>query len=616
MPVLFHRKRSYNRVSAGLEKSLKDIYGRDGNLNLNKIERHRRSRLTAFLIRLVGLLFILALISWGGFLWWQTSPASSGQPLKTTIEAPTTITSGATSCFKVRYENIGRVPIAALSVSLNLPETFTLKEAEPEATEENYHWILSPLGTGSDGAIDLCGVFRSTTPGSEKIQAVFTYRPANFSSDFQDIAGATVTIEKSILALEVSGPTETVVGDQTTYTTKIKNTDTEKVENLRLRAVLPESFAITSAEPVVTETGSAYWDFPALEPGEEKTVTFIGSFTSSASGLLPMAMEAGFLDAKKTFIEQVENKTETKVMGGDLAFNLIINGSDKDQVVDLNNRLRFSLTYTNRGSETMEDISFALTIEAGGKTVPINFSTSDLAGGVKSGDIITWNKTGIPNLTLLAPNATGTIDPVLTVIDALDPNTTADSFTILVKATVSKVSDTATTRTISSTPLTIKLNSDAKLLTEARYFDRDGAPLGTGPLPPKAGETTTYRIFWAISNSLHDLKNLSTTMNLPASAAWTNNIQTDNGSLTFNETTRQVTWTINSFTKDTNSISAWFDVAVTPSDENIGSFVNLANPTAFEATDVFTNDLVHDSADALTTALPNDDLAEGKGVVE
>ncbi|MFA6131942.1 MAG: hypothetical protein WC702_02635 [Patescibacteria group bacterium] len=616
MSVLSRRKRPYNRVSKSLEKSLKDIYSHDGDLNMTKIDRHKRSRLTAFLIRLVGVLFLLALISWGGFLWWQSNPTSTSQPLRAEIETPQTITSGATSCFKVRYENAGRVPIAALSVSINLPETFTLKEAKPEATGENYQWTLSPLGVGSDGSVDLCGIFRSVTPGSEKIQAVFTYRAANFSSDFQDIAGTTVTIEKSILALEVTGATETVVGDQTIYTAKIKNNDTETTENLRLRAVLPESFTITSADPAVSEIGSAYWDFTTLQPGEEKTITFTGSFTSSASGILPITMEAGFLNAKKDFIEQAESKTETKVMGGDLAFNLIVNGSDKEQTVDLSSRLRLSLSYTNRGGETMEDVSFALTIESGGKTIPIDFQNSDLVGGSKTGNTITWNKTNTAGLALLSPSASGTVDPVLIAVSSLDPNTTADSITLLVKALVGKVNGTVTTRTISSTPLTIKFNSDAKLLTEARYFDRDGNSLGSGPLPPTVDEVTTYRIFWTIENKLHDLNNLSTTMNLPANVAWTNNVQADSGSITFNETTRQVTWTVSSLAKSAASTSTWFDLAITPSVSDIGSFINLTNPAAFEATDASTGDTVHDSTDTLTTALPFDELAEGKGVVE
>ncbi|MFH1252983.1 MAG: hypothetical protein V1664_01470 [Candidatus Uhrbacteria bacterium] len=599
-----------------LETSLRDIYGDESTLDMTRIERKKSSRLTAVLWRLIGGLFFLTLISWGGFIWWQANPTSSGQPLKINITAPKNLTSGAATCFQVNYENTERVPIAALSVSLNLPKTFTLKEAKPAATAGN-NWTLSPLGPGSDGLIEVCGTFKSLVPGSEKIQAVFTYRPANFSSDFQDIVSTDLTVDKSIFSLESTGPTEIVVGDPITYSVKIKNTDLEKTEGLRLRAVLPESFTTTLTEPTLAEIGGApFWDIVSLEPNAEQTFSLTGSFTSSASGLVPIIFELGFLSTDNSFIKQNETKIETNVIGGELNFGLIINGSDKNQTADPGERLRLSLTYTNRGQQTMAGVSFSLELVPNGKTLPIDFSLSDLAGGTKSGSAITWNSANISALTSLASNAQGTIDPVLVLNKPINPETMADNFSLQIKATINKIGNTTTTRTISSTPIIISLNSNAALTTEARYYDADGAPLGSGPLPPKVGETTIYRLFWTISNSLHDLKNSSVTMTLPVGVAWTNNLEAGSGNLTFNETTKQISWKIDSLSKNTTSTSCWFDVAITPTTKDVSSFFQLANPTAFEATDAVTNDLVHGSTDALTTAVPNDDFASGKGVVE
>jgi hypothetical protein len=590
-----------------LGEDLRRIYGDEAGLNMTKIERRRGSRLTSFLIRLVGLLFFLALVSWGGFLWWQTSnPSSSDQILRANIETEKEVISGAKTCFKIVYENTGRVPLAALAVALNLPETFSLNEATPPATEEN-HWTLSPLNAASDSAINICGVFRSSVPGAEKLQAVFTYRPANFNSDFQDIAGQTVTVEKTILTVETAGPNQAVVGGEATYTVKIKNTDTAKTENLRLRALLPATFSIDSAEPPVSEVGSAFWDIAALEAGAEQTVTFTGSFTSSASGIIPLTMEVGFLDAEKDFVKQAEAKVETEVLDNDLSLDLIANGSSADQNADLGDHLRLSLSYTNKSRSTMTDLAFVLTIDPETKIAPFNYGGSNYGGGARSGNTITWK------VPALAAGDSGTFDSTLIISDPIDPTTTADAVILQVMATVAKIGNTAATRAISTTPFTIKLNSDTKLLAEARYFDRDGAPLGSGPLPPTTGQTTTYRIFLTVTNSLHNLNNALVSTTLPSSVAWSNNLEADNGALTFDETTRQVTWTIDSLSQNT---SAWFDISITPSATDVGSFFTLVNPTSLEVTDAFTGDQLRSSTDALTTALPYDELAAGKGVVE
>lgn len=605
MSAVVH-KRSYRRVSKGLGEDLKKIYGNDNNLDMTRIDRRRGSRLTSFLVRLVGILFLLTVISWGGFLWWQSGATSSGQPLKVSIEAADEIISGAKTCFKILYENTGRVPIAAISFTLNLPKTFLINETTPAATEEN-RWTLSPLSALSDGKINVCGVFRSVVPGSEKIQAVFTYRPANFNSDFQDIAGKTVKVEKTVLTIEAAGPSEAVVGDAATYTVKIKNTDTEKTDNLRARAILPASFVITAAEPAVSEVGSTYWDIASLEAGAEQTINFTGAFTGSTSGIIPFTVEVGYLDAERSFVKQSEAKVETDVLGNDLSFNLIANGSNTDQTADLGDRLRLSLSYTNQGKSTMTDITFTLMIDPETKIAPFNFGGSDFGGGARSGNNIAWS------LLTLASGESGVIDSTLILSDPIDPATTADSVVLQVTAAVAKIGSTATSRTVSTTPFTVKLNSDAQLLTEARYFDRDGVPLGSGPLPPTVGQTTAYRIFLTVANTLHSLNNATVSAALPSDVTWTNNTEADSGALTFDSATRQMAWKIDSVAKDT---SAWFDVSIAPTAADVGSFFTLINPISFEATDTTTGDLLRGAADVLTTALPYDELAAGKGVVE
>lgn len=614
MSTGFRKKTGQIHRSKEIEESLQKIYGSNNDHDLTKIEHRRTSRLTSFLLRFVLFLLFLTLISLAGFFWWQSgSGTNSEKPLQANFALTTPFISGTSNCFKLNYQNIGRVPLSALSVSINLPKTFTLQSANPGAAEEN-HWILSPLSADSDGSINLCGVFRSPLPSAEKLQAVFTYRAANFSSDFQDIVGTEVAINQSSLETTIVGPTETVVGDETAYTIQVKNSGPEKNEKIQTRLILPSSFTIKNAEPAFSEENTSIWDIPSLETGVTQEIKFTGTFTNLASGLLPIVVETGFLN-NNTFQKQNETKTETNVIGGELAFHLIINGSEKDQTVDPGGRLRLSLDFTNQGQENINDISFILEFKTNGQDLPLDFTASDLTNGSLSGSTITWNKNNNPALASLTPTTAGVIDSTLVLSETFTEKT-ADNFTVQVKATIGQIGSLITAKTVSSTPVTIKINSDASLLAEARYYDADGAPLGSGPLPPKVEQTTTYRIFWTIANNLHDLKNTKVTMALPANVSWTNNLQADEGSLTFNETTRQINWQLDQLSKDKKTISAWFDVAITPETNNVGSFFILANPASFEATDTFTNDLVHGSIDALTTALPNDNLAAGKGVVE
>ena len=167
-----------------------------------------------------------------------------------------------------------------------------------------------------------------------------------------------------------------------------------------------------------------------------------------------------------------------------------------------------------------------------------------------------------------------------------------------------------------TSPIEIQINSNTGFYAFARYHDEDGNPLASGPLPPKVGQTTTYRVFWEVRNSLHDLHKGSTTANLPPGIIWTGNSASDIGTIIFDETTRLVTWNIDGLPASIPRVGAWFDVSVTPQSSDVGTFVKLINPIAFEITDKETDDTIHASTPILDTEIPQDQFAKGKGTVE
>jgi hypothetical protein len=170
-------------------------------------------------------------------------------------------------------------------------------------------------------------------------------------------------------------------------------------------------------------------------------------------------------------------------------------------------------------------------------------------------------------------------------------------------------------RSIDASPIVVRVNSDLRSSAHAEYFTPDGEAVGTGPLPPEAGKTTSYRIVWHVANSFHPLENVRMTTNLPPKVTWTNRTAAAIGTVSFDETTRIVTWIIPSLPLSVPGSEATFDVAITPGDDDVGSFYKLTNAIAVEATDTITKDQLADGIDILTTELPEDTEAAGKGVV-
>lgn len=604
----FRRRRSAREI----KQELRAIYaGRDGKIpDLTRLLQNKKSSLTAFLTKTIGVLFVLSVLAWSGFFLFTRGLFDNEETLSVAIETPDNIRAGEETSFTVRYENAGDVPIAALELKLNLPKSFHRATSLPEPTQE-LQWTIGSLTAGSDGAVTVSGIFLSEVPSTQRIQALFTYKPANFSSDFQVIKSESVEIKESTVQMTMSGPEKALAGDPVEYTLKIQHTGKEPVFNLRMVPNFPADFVIESAIPDLSAEGP-FWTIASLEPNKLMDIIIKGSFTSTASGELPMGARIGFMD-EENFFEQTKTEILTDVLGGAVSFHLIFDGSDKDQTVQAGKILRGSIDFKNPGTEPVEGIVFSLALTAN-KKVPVDWEKADLADGVRSGNTVRWNKDAKSELAKLEPGKESIIDFTLPLVGTIGSDK-SDNFTIALSMDVARVGSIQSTRSIEATPIRISINSNVTLSAQARYFTEDGTPMGSGPLPPRVGQTTSYRIVWDLTNSLHDLSNVEVSTILPQDVTWKDVSSKDIGALTYNPTTRQVRWQTPKLPSEIQNASAWFDVSVTPKKADAGKFMKLTNQTTLEAIDLITKAEVNTSLPVLTTELPEDEVASGKGVV-
>ncbi len=604
--------RKKRRSAREIKQELRAIYsGRDGKLpDLTRLSQKKRSPMTAFLLKAIGVLFILSILAWGGFFLFTRGLFDNEETLAVTIETPDTIRTGEETALTIRYENTGDVPVAELGLKLNLPNSFHPTTFLPEPIKE-LEWNIGSLTARSDGAITVNGIFLSEIPSIQRVQALFTYKPANFSSDFQVIESKSVEIKESTIKLTMTGPEKALAGDPVEYTLNIEHTGKDPVFNLRAMPIFPTNFVIESAKPSLSAE-EPFWEIASLEPGKLQDITVKGSFTSTASGELPMMARVGFM-SEENFFKQAEAEVKTDVLGGAVSFHLIFDGSDKDQTVQTGKVLRGSIDFKNPGTESVEGVGFTLTLSAN-KKLPIDWDKADLSDGKRTGNVIRWSKGERTELSKLNPGAEGIIDFTLPLVGTIGSDQ-SDVFTAALSMDVARVGSITSTRTIEATPIRISVNSNVSLSAEARYFGEDGAPLGSGDLPPRVGKTTSYRIMWDLTNSLHDLGNVEVSTILPQDVVWKDVSAKDIGVLSYNPTTRQVRWQTSKLPSDIKNAQAWFDVSITPKKADVGKFMKLTNQTALEATDLVTKAEVNSTLPVITTELPNDELASGKGVV-
>ncbi len=617
-PTKTSKRKAPRKKTKSFETELKAIYKENGKMpNLTKLDKNRSSRMTRFLIRFIVIALILAAVAWAGFLFFNPFGGADGQSLEILIDGPEQVTSGEEVSFEIKYDNNGRVPMAALEIQLNLPETFYLSEANPAPTKDEDTWTVGSLKKGGKGTIELTGVILGSVNTTSTIQAIVTYRPSNFNADFQDIETMEFTIDNSVVETALASPSKAVPGDVIEYKLELTNTSESALENIFVGIHAPNSWIIESTSPELVEE-KLYWLVSKVESEETIELTLTGSFAAEAQGLQDVTFVSYFEDAEGVQLTQTTDRAQTDVLGSDLVVQTIINGSSSDQSASPGDTLRMSINYSNSGEEVVGGVVISVTFSSeNGQDVPIQWENADISGGYFDPveNEITWGPNSTPDLATLEVGEEGVIDLSLPILDDLDPETLADQIVVAVESSLNTIGGVNSPRELSSSPITISINSDFNPTAESRYYNDNGSALGSGPMPPEVNEITSYQIIWSVDNSIHELEDVVLSTTLPLDVAWTGSTSTDIGQLSYDPESRVARWSIDSLPTSIESVTADFEVSITPEEADVGSFVKLSNRISVTATDTVTGDNLTRSLDELSTNLVNDTYAAGQGIV-
>ena len=610
------RKRKKKRSSKEIREQLEKIYAqKDGKIpDLTHLDKRQSSKMTNVLLKVIAVLIVLSAAAWIGFFLWTQALFQEGDDLSILIEGPQEVVAGEEVYYTIRYENLKRVDLEQMTLALNLPETFSLTSASPEF-EKEFAWNIDTLSSQSDGAIIIGGTFRSEVGTQETLQALFTYRPSNTHSNFQAIETIKVNVEESMLEIALTGPETALSGDEVSYVINVQNTSSEESILAGIQAILPETFQISSTDPELASEDEVLWSFDTIASDELVVITINGQYTAEAEGTETIEAKALFLQENDKHTTQAQSDVETEVLAGTLAFHFIMNGSAEGQVVDLGESMRISIDYENTGPETINDLVFTLEIETKDDLYsPVDWTNARIGEASRSGRVLTWDGDAVDDFSSLASGESGVLDLTLPLYTYLDPDE-ADQFIMYLNVKIGEAGSLSSGRSIDASPISIAINSDLELSATTHYYDDDGTVVGSGALPLEADEQTTFMIFWDLTNSLHDLEDVTVSTILPSHVIWEEDTQADIGTLSYNTVTRMVTWSIDSLPSSITQAEASFELGVSPTTSDVGSFVKLTNEMSLSATDMRTESSITSTSTFLSTDLSSDDFAEESGVV-
>lgn len=611
---------------ANIQKGLMSIYSNnDGSLpDISHLEVKHKSKLKNFLLGVIIVSFVLSAVTWLGFLVFNPSQQTTNKSIKLTFDAPQNIASGDEVTYKLNYKNIEGVTLKNVEIMVRYPEGFEFISAQPAPSNTfNTSWKIGDITKGGEGEILMKGKLIGSVGSIKSINATASFQPENFSSVFKESATLSHQITSSILELTFEGPEKILPQKKADYKIAYKNNSDQDLKNIKIIATYPTNFIYQEANPKpIQKAGETNlnneWLIENLAQKAEGEIKLSGGFVSDKN--IPQAnmkIQIGFINEKGEFSLQQEKFLTTEITEANLNLNLIINGSTQSQPINFGQTLTYSLTYKNLGQKDLDDVSFSVVVDSD----IVDWATlEDKNAGKHEGNKITWNKDQISQLDLIRPLDEGTINFSVKIKD--DKQVDMNKVSLVVKskgmAQFLKIGDNfVPDLTIESPEIQNNINTDIELKVQGKYFDDDNIAVGTGPLPPVVGQTTSFRIYWSISNSLHEVTDVVVKAKLPAGVEWYNKNYAKAGNIKYDLNTREVTWTIGRIppNKTFDDVYSWFDVSVVPTSQQIRKLIILSDQAEMIATDKTTNSQITKSGKAITSNLEDDPIAGGKGLV-
>ncbi len=564
---------------------------------------------------LVGIVVIGAVFSWIAG-WWTFDVADpGGTGVSLNIVANEIASAGEEITVEFVINNSENVDLTNVELSVQWPEGVRIiSSSVPTINDSKSAWNLDNIATGSESRVEVLLQLFGEEKDVKQINATLIYELQNFSSDFFAEAVHDITIGDQTITVEFDD-----VGDIPPLTKtdwRIVATVNKPVgDNDFLNIILPKGLEEVEVQPdvdLLEVDGSDVIRYSLADKsvGEKIIIKVTGQFAAGTQGKKLFVWQFGKYDGEFSVIQ--EGEFEQFVIGDEVEIEVLLNKEEKLESLNWGDVLDITLIVRNITSDDLENLEWSLNITP--DVVDWNAVTSDFKTSLDSLGVVRFFPEDNESMQTLGAGEEMKIGLKIP-IKSLPTQTDKLQGSARLRIIGQNESDALS---FSKTFGPISLKQSAKWYTSARYFSDEGVQVGTGPLPPKVGEQTIYRIQWNISGVDNNSKNVSVFTTLPPYVSWSNQFSVNFGTISYNATDRSVVWNIpdiDTYNFSANGeLQAEWEIGFIPTSDHKGRVIPLTQITTLKLTD--TSDKVRTLVQpAVTTSLEGDIYAGNKGVV-
>ena len=451
------------------------------------------------------------------------------------------------------------------------------------------------------------------------------YRVAGSNAVFLKTKTYDVTINSTPVNLSVDSPDSISPNQNMTLVVKATLNSTNPVQNGLIRVDYPAGFQFASAIPAPSFSNNE-WNVGDLAPGVEHDITITGKMIGVFDGdqktfNVSVGSQSG---TDKSVIGVVLNSIQQILLIKKpfLGATLSINGISQSQyAVDSSTPVNVNIQYTNNLDTVVDNLKVVAKLSGNAFDPSTVLATQGYYDS--STNTITWDKSSLSGLAEVNSGESGLVSfsfSPLSLFSASGGILSNPSINIEVDVSGDQSGTGFTTSTLTnSSSAAILISSDVGFSNKALYYS--GAFNNTGAIPPKVGQVTTYDVVWSLSNTANNISNAAVTATLPAWVDFAGKFSPSSENLTYDPTSRQITWNVGQIQRGAGitgaARSVSFQISFTPSISQVGTTPIILNSAVLTGHDDFANVDINVNKASLSTILDSDTaFPNGGGIVQ
>jgi hypothetical protein len=529
----------------------------------------------------VGLFVIMAIIS-SVYLFFGANQIS-GQNINISLSAPFAIAAGEKVLLQVNVSNQNSVPIESATLILNYGAgTKSNDEAMRELFEERL--TIGILEPGEARNIPINVIIFGEENEVKEIKATVEYRVKGSNGTFfKEAEPAKIQVNSSPLVVRVNSVEKVSSGQEVEFKITLQSNASTPQKNILVSAAYPNSFTFIESNPLPVY-GQTEWLIPEIKPDSTAVITLKGRVNGVANEEAVLQFSAGTPRSDNQFIMgSVLSKTNSSYTIERPFIDVLVNingDTDGSAVIEAGQIANVKVLFKN----TLEETIYDMRVEISPKGNLIRDNLLSIPSGFydSSSKTIRYEVSGMPSLAEVRAGETRefifSVNP--------DSNQTTAAFDISTNVYARRVSDANASEVIVGTALA-EAKYSSRLETRAQVGRSDSTFTDEGPIPPVAGEVTTYTLTFEAETGANDVTGMTFNTTLPQHVSWLNSYKGE-GTVEFNPVSKQLTWTLGTMSaKNTKQLQV--QVGLLPSVTHIGRNLVIVGTQELKATDRFTS---------------------------